>query len=465
MNKRVLFLINGFGISDKYSYPIYSSELMPTMDSLSNNYLFSSIESQTNDYRTGYQMFSTGVLKPLSYDYIQQLISDNQFESHPKIQEYISSLIDGTTLNIFVILKEERTYYQLKRLVEEIKSKKNLKIFIHLILRYNNLSDYSTVEHILSRFNYELEQTNIGIIAGYDEFVNQSMSREFLKLFLLGRGEQWKEFDRKLSFLKSREVVPSRIIPFVVNYGFNLNDNDNILFYNYENDDISSFIDVITDNIKKKFVISSMFTINNNNKVKSIFGTVVSDSSLVSDLEKTGSKALIFTSKEQINSINYYCNGLKLVKSMYIDYMFLDDDTVLDKNKLEQYLIDLRYNVIIFNHRIDDCNNLEDMKKRLSLIDGYLKEVYDICFKHDFSLFISSLYGISKEIPDASGKDCLIQMQKKLPFILIDKNFNREKYKVKFGNVYNLEKTLCYYENNRDSLICKKNFIDKLLKK
>ena len=41
--KTILFLINGFGVERKESYSIYDASLMPTLDSLSKKYLFSTI--------------------------------------------------------------------------------------------------------------------------------------------------------------------------------------------------------------------------------------------------------------------------------------------------------------------------------------------------------------------------------------------------------------------------------------
>ena len=41
----IVFLMDGMGIEDSKSYNIYGSDVMPTLDSLTNRYLFSSLNS------------------------------------------------------------------------------------------------------------------------------------------------------------------------------------------------------------------------------------------------------------------------------------------------------------------------------------------------------------------------------------------------------------------------------------
>ena len=67
MNKTVLFLINGLGIEKADSCNVYNEQLMPNMDQLMNEHLFTSIATDTRDYNSGYQILSMGNTDPLGY--------------------------------------------------------------------------------------------------------------------------------------------------------------------------------------------------------------------------------------------------------------------------------------------------------------------------------------------------------------------------------------------------------------
>ena len=53
MKKNILLLINGFGVEQVDSYNIYSKEVMPNLDRLTTEWLFSSLQSKELDYKEG----------------------------------------------------------------------------------------------------------------------------------------------------------------------------------------------------------------------------------------------------------------------------------------------------------------------------------------------------------------------------------------------------------------------------
>ena len=54
MKKNILLLINGFGVEQRDSYNIYKKELMPNLDRLTVEGLFSTLSSNYLDYKDGY---------------------------------------------------------------------------------------------------------------------------------------------------------------------------------------------------------------------------------------------------------------------------------------------------------------------------------------------------------------------------------------------------------------------------
>lgn len=114
MKKNILLLINGFGIEQKDSYDIYSAELMPNMDRLTKEGLFSSLSSNDLDYKSGYRSFSIGIKEPLSYSIVENSISTTEYKN-TQIMKYLYSQLNednGKKLHIFCYWDNNRTIEQ-----------------------------------------------------------------------------------------------------------------------------------------------------------------------------------------------------------------------------------------------------------------------------------------------------------------------------------------------------------------
>ena len=83
--KTVLFLINGFGIERKESYSIYDSSLMPTFDEITKKYLFSTIESNVNNYYDGYRNMSLDINELYNYSILDEQIEDKKLQTNPPL--------------------------------------------------------------------------------------------------------------------------------------------------------------------------------------------------------------------------------------------------------------------------------------------------------------------------------------------------------------------------------------------
>ena len=85
------------------------------------------------------------------------------------------------------------------------------------------------------------------------------------------------------------------------------------------------------------------------------------------------------------------------------------------------------------------------------------------------SLFISSLYGMNKEIGVDNFTKAHIDFSAKVPVIVIDPVFKKENFRLDFGDIYNLAHTIYTNINNKynggDVLIKKKSSLSKMIKK
>ena len=168
MNKTVLFLINGLGIEKADSCNVYNEQLMPNMDQLMNEHLFTSIATDTRDYNSGYQIFSMGNTDPLGYSFLENLIEENKFGESPNFNTFKNSLHSlDVTIHVFCLLDNERVVEHLKGFIRALEIDPNKKVFVHVVFPQKSLDDYKRLIKVLNKLNYDsLTQIKIGMIFG-----------------------------------------------------------------------------------------------------------------------------------------------------------------------------------------------------------------------------------------------------------------------------------------------------------
>ena len=459
MKKTVLFLMNGFGIEQIDSYNIYNSKLMPNLDSYTKNYLFTSIESKATDLKSGYRTFSTSSSLPLSYSLIDNYY--NKFNENKNLNFYLNSIRPEGKVQLFLFYENEKSLEHLRAFYNFIKNK-NSKMYLHLVLTSSNTSNYKEIEKVITKISYEFKEIKIGIIVGVNSLMIQNLTA-FMNMFQNEVGEKWKEISKKLSYLITSKILPRDVKEFYMNEGFKFAVNDNIFFFNYENFDMSNFI-LNVSKVNNVTDYCSMFEMKG---VKyPMFAYPSSGISMANSLKKINAKTLILLDSENIKQVNYYCNGLQNVVSDNICFVKTDDG--LSPNYLKSIIRDSNYDLIIINFQIDNSKNIPELNDKLGKLDMMLKVIHDFCVELKISLFISSLYGIQKELPVDNFIKATVNFSLKVPFIVVDPVFNKANFTLNGGDIYTLANTLYTNINPKNEgavLIRKKDFITKMIKK
>ena len=118
---------------------------------------------------------------------------------------------------------------------------------------------------------------------------------------------------------------------------------------------------------------------------------------------------------------------------------------------------------------MDVSRTINDLKIQLEGIDKVLGNVVNTCVnKH--SLFITSLYGIKKELPlaDYNSEMVTIDYEMQIPIFFFDYTYPRSKYGLYPGETNDILNTAlkCLYNNPElDSLIRTKGLLGTLFKK
>lgn len=448
MNKTVLFLINGLGIERKDSYNVYSADIMPTFDRLTQEEYFTPVSSSASNLEEAYKYFSIGTLNPLTEPYMENILENNQLNSNPKFNEFHQAVFNCQgNIHFFCFLQNDKIHDAIKKFIQTIDPEQQKKIFLHFILPQADTNDYITISKMLSRYMYDMpSNVERGLVFGQEILENPDKNNELnnlVRMLYKGIGEKWKDVDTKLNSLNSLHINPNCCKPFYINDGFVLGENDLFFFYNYDHYDTSRFINYIknptlymnTDIKMDKIVYYSLFPLTNKEEVTYLYGDIVSDISMAKAMEQISSTALILTDKENINMINYMCNGLSNTSNSHVKYVLTDNGILFLKEQMRVILNDPNYQLIIINHRVDNIEDVETLKQTLLKIDNNLNMIMELC-KDKYTLLVSSLYGMKKEMSISQPEKVTVDFSGRVPCILVDSRYDKKKYKVSSGDTY-----------------------------
>ena len=445
MKKNILLLINGFGIEQADSVNVYDEKLMPNMDRLTKEKLFASLASKDLDYKDGYRKFSIGINESLTYSIVENSLSNESYKNN-QLLKYIESKTNmgENRLHIFCYWENDRTVSQLATFLKEIVLYTNHMIYVHLILCQLSLTVYKSVERSLTLLNYELGNTvKIGIVTGESNLDNILIFRDVIKTFVTEAGEKWKDLTKKVDVLKQTKTIPNRTRTFAVNTGFAINPGDQVFFFNYSNVDVNKFMTELENQKYRqldttKIDYYSLFPVKSNKKIPFMYNYAVSSTYTASALKTIGAKCLLIDLKEKCPYINYYLTGLRNNIDENIKYMASDSGFIYEPNQLLQIINTSNCELIIVNYEIDTCKLVDDIANRLSKIDVVIGELDKLVQENKITLFISSLYGIEKEMYNSKHEVGKVNFSVRVPLVVDDYYFNKTSYTLNEGTVYDI---------------------------
>ncbi len=459
MKKTVLFLMNGFGVEQADSYSIYNAKLMPNLDGYIKRYLFSTIESSEYNFIDGYRLFSTGNKYPLTYALLDRHME--QFERDNNMKFYLSNIGDSR-IQLFMYLENEKNLEYLKNFIRFIRNKKQNPIFLHIILSSQDIDNYKDLEHLVSKIAYDYDCT-IATIVGKNVIFGNDLNN-YMNMLKNSIGETWKDAARKFSSLLSSKTMPCNAKEFYVNEGFKIDSNDSYFIFNYDYVDASNLImniSSITPDVK----FYSMFPLKG---IKyPMYNYPISKDSMSNSLKSINAKALVLTTPAYMPQINYLNNGLVNDIDPNISYARVDVDFSL--KKINDIIVNSEYDLIVIDYHIENAKTVKELTDNLTNLDKLIGAVHDICVGNKVSLFISSLYGMKKEISVDNFMKAYVNLSGKLPVLVIDPIFKKDNFTMVFGNAYTLASTIYTNINNKydssEVLIRKKGYLSKAIKK
>ena len=478
----VLCLIDGMGIEDAKSYNLYDSSIMPTLDQLTNRYLFTTLnssgkgvglsENASATSELGYLNVGTGSIVKQSVEIINEKIENNMFFNNPSLKTVTDHVIsNNSSLHLITVVGDrygEDAMHHLRKMVEYCNNLGIKNIFLHLYLGANNTSLEKTfpkytanVHRILNLF----PNVKISIIAGKKHLKDSSgitVTKELYKTTVGGIGEHWINYNEAVESNYKRNNLEEDIVPFIVADNGLIKNTDGVFLFNYENDLGSVYCDLLvqpakymyTENKDINIKICSLFPLQNQTSVF-CFNYEPVKTSFYGCLNQNNIKHVLISENTQIPYLNYYFNGCNNTQGTAVIPIEIqetgDYDTDINNryqmitNKLIEAINTNYYDLIIVEYKIIDRNkkrNTENIKTTLKSLDNHLSQIYNQVIGKNGILYVTSCYGINEVLYNNKEELVNVNFSKKVPFIAVDNELSSDRYAISSGNLSDISVTV-----------------------
>lgn len=481
MKKSIVFLVNGLGIEKPGSYSIAIDQCMPKLSRTKETSFYTSAIVNSLEEKSAYQDFFLGDTFNYEVDYIKNNVVSKGLKENQLFNTINSSFSrEGSKLHIFVEPTNDKIVEEINNFVNNLTMNDKKAVFLHLILTQQATADYDNLSRIINYIKFRLNShITVGFVLG-KEYLNSQLTKDELsvmkKLFFFCSAERWTDTTLKLEDLKKNNIPPCKTPGFCATNECIISNNDIIMFFNTRKSNYDNIIDSIYLNVQELFTeqqinlpIYSVLRLDSKYQIQCFIESIPYENSLANVLSRNNLKALIITYKDNIQYINFLVNGFNHVTNQNVQFMDNSYSVISNMENTKKIIDESDFNLIIFDYHMDVSKTVNDLKEQLVLIDNVLGNVVDLC-ENKHSLFITSLYGIKKEMPlaDYNTEQVIINYEMQIPIFFFDYSYLQSKYYLAPGYTNDILmsslKCLCN-DDKIDTLIRTKGFLNNLFKK
>lgn len=478
----VVCLMNGMGIEESKSYSIYSSEVMPTLDALTNRYLFTGLESSGNSVglskeasatrEIGYLNIGAGNIVKQSIEIVNEKIEKNALFTCEALKTITDHVIaNDSKLHLITLIGDkysEDSPAHLRKMIEHCTKLGIKKIYLHLYLGANNNSLSKTFPKYTSMIHRIINvypNVQISTVAGIKHLKDSSgitVTKELYKITVGGIGEHWINYNDAVDSNYKRKYLEEDIIPFLVAEDGLIENTDGVFLFNYENDLGSVYTDLLiqpakymyTNNNNINIKIASLFPLQNQTTISCLNYEPVK-TSFYNNLNQYGIKHLLIANKENIPYINYYFNGCNKEQATQVlpieiqstgNYdLDLANKFQLATNKVIEAINSDFYDLIIVDYQIEDNTKqrtTENIKNALINLDKNITQLYNAVIQKNGMLYLTSAYGINDVMYNNKEELVNVDFSKKVPFVIVDNELSKDNYSLISGTLSDISTTI-----------------------
>lgn len=478
MKKSIIFLINGLGIERPGSYSISIDQTMPNLSKVKETSYYTTAITSSLEYKTAYQRFFLGDTYKYELEYIKNNIINENIKNNPIYNDFSQNInIPDSKLHIFLEPTTERIVDEVNEFIKFFSVDGKKKIYLHLLISQQTINEYDQLISIINHIKFHLDdKITVGFFIGKEsisENITKDQSDIMKKLLFYCSAERWTETEVKLNSLKEQNIRPCEAQGFCTNNDCFISKTDTILFFNTKRENYDNILQAIYSNAEQVFKepsqikIYSLVKLYSNYNLPSFIENIVYENSLANIVNKYNKKVLIITDDIYIKLVNFYANGNNQVNNPNI--LFIKKTTDLyNKDYIFNLINNNPYELFIFDFHMNASKTVNYLKEELSKIDIIIGNLAAVS-ENKHSLFISSLYGLKKELPiaDYNQEKVLINYEMQIPIFLYDYTYPRSKFDLFPGETNNILTSAlrCIIENDElYTLIRPKTILGSILK-
>lgn len=464
MKKSIVFLINGLGIEKPGSYSIALDQSMPNLGKLKETSFFTTAFTNSLEYKSAYQQFFLGDTYEDEIEFIKNNVLTDEVVNNQTYQNLYNTIKNTTgKIHVFIDPTNEKVVDLINGLCTRLEIPESRPIYLHLLLSHQSVVEY---KKIITMVNYIKYNINTNITVGFvfgKEFIANNQSKTLMsdlkKTLFFCSCERWTNTEDKLNSLMAENIPPCKAPGFCATNSCSIVNGDVILFFNTRRDNFDDYINAIFQNAPEVFKtdqfnlpIFSLIKLFSKYEINYLCEKINYDHSFANVLARNNKKALILTDKEHIELVNFDANGLEAINNPNIQFMFLDQN-LENKEVIENIIDKTGYDVIIFDYHMDVSRTIVDLKVQLENIDKVLGNIGPLC-ENRHSLFITSLFGLKKELPVAeyNAEMVTLDYQDEIPIFFYDYTFPRSKYGLRRGETHLILNTAMSIVSNDPTL-------------
>ena len=450
MKKSVIFLINGLGIEKPGSYSIAIDQCMPNLCRLKETSYFTTAFTNSLEYKSAYQQSFLGDTYASEIEYIKENVLNDDVVNNQVYQNMYNTIKNTTgKIHVFIDPTNEKVVDLINGLCTRLEIPENRQVYLHLLLSHQSVTEYKKIITIVDYIKYNIN-TNItvGFVFG-KEFLtgndNKLLMNEMKKILFFCSCERWTNTEDKFNSLMQDNIPPCKAPGFCATNSCFIENGDAIMFFNTRRDNFDDFINAIYTNAPEvykttefKLPIFALIQLYSKYQISYLCEKINYEHSFANVLLKNNKKALILTDAKHVEIVNFNANGLEAVNNPRIQFMLLDQ-SLQNKDVIENIIDKTDYDIIIFDYHMNVSRTIEDLKNQLENVDVVLGLIGPLC-ENKHSLFISSLFGLKKQLPvaDYNTEMVTLNYEDQIPIFFYDYTFPRSKYKLRPGETNNI---------------------------
>ena len=462
MNKILMMIIDGIGITNKDEGNFLKKAELNNLSDLYNGYPHSILESTGDSIglpdgvpaneEISHVAFGAGKKVKQDVTLLNEVLGSTLIEKNDILNSIVKKLNkSGGTLHLAGLVSDGRIASDIRYIENFISHLKKMgleRLYFHAITDGVDSKNDSIV--FLDRLVDAFEENSIGKLVticgrsyAMDKDNNWNKTKIFTDLIFSGEGAKVKKYTSAFDTCRKRNVPDNLIPPIKLIDDPKVKNGDILLWLNFQDETSRQVLKAISDDDFALYQVNkpenfSLFTLLQVDNMDIDYLIEDDDEfySIGTYFSNLGLTQARISSKERFPMVTYFFDGYKnekldlcdtyLIPSLQEDYLF--NETIDNITKQVIKCIEKDYNFILVNIPYADIiaryGTEEQLIETLRHIDDSIGDIFEAVEDNFYKMIITSSYGNIEEMVDSEGNPNKNTTTNPVPFIITDSRVN-----------------------------------------